>query len=335
MPAMSFWWRSSGCRWRGWSIAAAKLLERGRGPGFGAERPHHLVLGHRVGSPAASPRPAAWSRTRAGAARARPRAAPAPARRGLWARPACRRRRSRPADIRWISSARSPNSTTGILPTRRTPVSSRPTSASSGGSNVFITFIPGASADSTAAPERLLLSLRATISTSGSSGMRVSEGCQRVDFVHVHSTGFRPRRRASEHPGKEGLGPCRSSRRSNEPYRYSTSRPRRSLLSARRSARSPHSATPSSSPTTTRCRRSRTSPTSSGDSLALSRQAAATDAEVIAFCGVHFMAETASILSPEKTVLIPDLDAGCSLADSIDADQLRAWKARAPATRWW
>ncbi len=67
-----------------------------------------------------------------------------------------------------------------------------------------------------------------------------------------------------------------------------------------------------------------------GDSLGLSRQAAATEAEVIAFCGVHFMAETASILSPEKTVLIPDLDAGCSLADSIDADQLRAWKAEHP-----
>jgi len=61
-----------------------------------------------------------------------------------------------------------------------------------------------------------------------------------------------------------------------------------------------------------------------GDSLGLSRQAAETGAEVIAFCGVHFMAETASILSPQKTVLIPDLDAGCSLADSIDADQLRA-----------
>jgi quinolinate synthase len=68
-----------------------------------------------------------------------------------------------------------------------------------------------------------------------------------------------------------------------------------------------------------------------GDSLGLSRQAAETDAEVIAFCGVHFMAETASILSPEKTVLIPDLDAGCSLADSISADQLRAWKAEHPA----
>ena len=67
-----------------------------------------------------------------------------------------------------------------------------------------------------------------------------------------------------------------------------------------------------------------------GDSLGLSQQAAATDAEVIAFCGVHFMAETASILSPEKTVLIPDADAGCSLADSITAPQLRAWKAQHP-----
>jgi quinolinate synthase len=67
-----------------------------------------------------------------------------------------------------------------------------------------------------------------------------------------------------------------------------------------------------------------------GDSLGLSRRAAETDADAIAFCGVHFMAETASILSPEKKVLIPDLDAGCSLADSIDADQLRAWKAEHP-----
>jgi quinolinate synthase len=67
-----------------------------------------------------------------------------------------------------------------------------------------------------------------------------------------------------------------------------------------------------------------------GDSLGLSRQAAETDAEVIAFCGVHFMAETASILSPQKKVLIPDLDAGCSLADSITADQLRTWKAQHP-----
>jgi quinolinate synthase len=67
-----------------------------------------------------------------------------------------------------------------------------------------------------------------------------------------------------------------------------------------------------------------------GDSLGLSRRAADTDADVIAFCGVHFMAETASILSPDKTVLLPDLDAGCSLADSITADQLRDWKAKHP-----
>jgi quinolinate synthase len=67
-----------------------------------------------------------------------------------------------------------------------------------------------------------------------------------------------------------------------------------------------------------------------GDSLGLSREAAATDAEAIVFCGVHFMAETAKILSPDKTVLIPDLDAGCSLAASITADQLRVWKAEHP-----
>ena len=67
-----------------------------------------------------------------------------------------------------------------------------------------------------------------------------------------------------------------------------------------------------------------------GDSLGLSQQAARTSSDVIAFCGVHFMAETASILSPEKTVLLPDPDAGCSLADSINAEQLRAWKAAHP-----
>jgi quinolinate synthase len=67
-----------------------------------------------------------------------------------------------------------------------------------------------------------------------------------------------------------------------------------------------------------------------GDSLGLSRRAAASDAETILFCGVHFMAETAAILSPEKTVLIPDLRAGCSLASSIDAAQLREWKAQHP-----
>src|SRR6059058_1245235 len=67
-----------------------------------------------------------------------------------------------------------------------------------------------------------------------------------------------------------------------------------------------------------------------GDSLALSRIAAASDASTIVFAGVHFMAETAKILAPERTVLMPDAAAGCSLADTITADQLRAWKAEHP-----
>jgi quinolinate synthase len=67
-----------------------------------------------------------------------------------------------------------------------------------------------------------------------------------------------------------------------------------------------------------------------GDSLGLSQQAARADSSTIVFCGVHFMAETASILCPEKRVLIPDLDAGCSLADSITAEQLREWKRGHP-----
>jgi quinolinate synthase len=67
-----------------------------------------------------------------------------------------------------------------------------------------------------------------------------------------------------------------------------------------------------------------------GDSLGLSQRAAQAEGEMIVFCGVHFMAETASILCPDKRVLIPDLDAGCSLADSITAEQLRQWKAGHP-----
>jgi quinolinate synthase len=67
-----------------------------------------------------------------------------------------------------------------------------------------------------------------------------------------------------------------------------------------------------------------------GDSLGLSRVAAASDASTIVFCGVHFMAETAKILGYDKTVLIPDERAGCSLADTITADQLRVWKAEHP-----
>nr|WP_148260213.1 quinolinate synthase NadA [Alicyclobacillus acidocaldarius] len=67
-----------------------------------------------------------------------------------------------------------------------------------------------------------------------------------------------------------------------------------------------------------------------GDSLALARAAMRADADVIVLCGVHFMAETAAILNPDKTVLLPDPNAGCSLADSITADELRAWKAEHP-----
>ena len=67
-----------------------------------------------------------------------------------------------------------------------------------------------------------------------------------------------------------------------------------------------------------------------GDSLGLSQIAGKTDAQVIVFCGVHFMAETASIISPDKKVLIPDLDAGCSLAESITLDELKNWKAKNP-----
>ena len=66
------------------------------------------------------------------------------------------------------------------------------------------------------------------------------------------------------------------------------------------------------------------------DSLKLSQAAAKTDADVIVFCGVHFMAETASILCPEKTVLLPDLRAGCSLSASVTADELRRWKEKLP-----
>ena len=67
-----------------------------------------------------------------------------------------------------------------------------------------------------------------------------------------------------------------------------------------------------------------------GDSLGLSRKAAATDARVIVFCGVHFMAETAAILSPTKRVLLPDLEAGCSLAATITAEDVRRWRTQFP-----
>ena len=67
-----------------------------------------------------------------------------------------------------------------------------------------------------------------------------------------------------------------------------------------------------------------------GDSLALARKAAETDAKIIVMCGVHFMAETCKLLSPDKLVLSPDLNAGCSLADSCSAADLKKWKDEHP-----
>jgi quinolinate synthase len=67
-----------------------------------------------------------------------------------------------------------------------------------------------------------------------------------------------------------------------------------------------------------------------GDSLALSKKAASTESDIIVFCGVHFMAETASILCPDKKVLIPDMEAGCSLASTINAQELQSWKTEHP-----
>ena len=75
------------------------------------------------------------------------------------------------------------------------------------------------------------------------------------------------------------------------------------------------------------------SPTIVGDSLALAREAARVDAKVLVVAGVHFMAETAKIVNPEKIVLIPDLDAGCSLADAITARRHPAPSQRIPAPR--
>lgn len=70
-----------------------------------------------------------------------------------------------------------------------------------------------------------------------------------------------------------------------------------------------------------------------GDSLQLSQQAADTDAEVIVFCGVHFMAESAALLSPDKVVILPELNAGCPMADMVDVEGLRAYKKRVPGVQ--
>ena len=303
-----------------------ELLQRRGRPGFGPERRDHLVVGDlRVGSSFAQARclvPNSRSRSsRPSSSRTSTREARSLSEARL------SKTRSRPADIRWISSERSPNSTTGIFDTAA-PRSSRARPAPRAAGRRSSSRSSPAPAPIRRGPGQGVASRRAMISTSGSSGM--NEVCQRVDFVPRHSTG-------SRHPacqrtsGKEGLmqelptiqptfGPELTPDQIAE-----LSDEIRALAAERDAVILAHNyQLPEVQDVANYL----------GDSLGLSRQAAATDAEAIAFCGVHFMAETASILSPEKTVLIPDLDAGCSLADSIDADQLRAWKAEHPG-RWW
>ena len=102
------------------------------------------------------------------------------------------------------------------------------------------------------------------------------------------------------------------------------------IRSRRKSSRSRSSSTPSSSRTIIRCREIQDVADYVGDSLGLAQQAAKTSADVIVFCGVHFMAETAKILNPNKIVVLPDKDAGCSLEESCPADKLAALQATNP-----
>ena len=106
--------------------------------------------------------------------------------------------------------------------------------------------------------------------------------------------------------------------------------PARTRSGSPRSASWPGAGTPCCWRTTTSCPRSRTWPTTPATRWPCPGSPPNRDASTIVFCGVHFMAETAKILAPDKTVLIPDANAGCSLADSITAEQLRAWKAEHP-----
>ena len=199
--------------------SAGELLERRRGPRLGAERRDHLVGLDRVRRGTASPRRAAWCRTRAGAARGRRRAGPAPARRGRAARRACRRPGAGPRTSGGRASRaersrrrRSSKSTTGILPTRRTPETARPVERRERRVDDFSATMPGASADSTSAPSSAALKRRAVISTSGSSGMTLSVGRATVDsdqsfaWFEVAFTGSR----AGEHrKERHGRSSCR------------------------------------------------------------------------------------------------------------------------------
>lgn len=104
----------------------------------------------------------------------------------------------------------------------------------------------------------------------------------------------------------------------------------RGLICARKSTACARTATPSSSVIIIKSPKSRTCPILLATAWSFSRKAAETDAEVIAFCGVRFMAETAKILSPEKIVVLPDMDAGCSLEDSCPPTQFKAFREAHP-----
>src|ERR1700761_3772142 len=328
MPLMSFWWRRRGWRWRGLAIAAANSSKGGAGQASG---PRVAT----ISSSATASAGRSFAQARCLVPNSRRRSS-RPSSRRISTREArslgearFSKTRSLPADIRWTRRERSPNSTTGILLIRRTPVISRPASASSGGSKVFITFMPGARTDSTVAPRTAASIRRAVILPSGNSGMPIRMPCPRPRLGRLRARSFdlvRPEGLPANR-GKEGLMQELPTIQPNfapelAPGEITAlSEEIRARAAERNAVILAHNyQLPEIQDVADHL----------GDSLGLSRAAAATDAEAIVFCGVHFMAETASILSPDKKVLIPDLDAGCSLADSIDAEQLRAWKAEHP-----
>ena len=248
IPAIARWSRSSGCSWRGWSIAAASASSGGAGHASGPSVATISSASTSPGPTAASPRRAAWCRTRAGAARARRRAGSAPASARSLSEARLSKTCSRPADIRWTSSSSGSSppprtATTGIFPIRRTPSIVRPSSASSGGSSVFTATIPGASVDSTSAPASAAPRRRAVISTSGSSGIGPSVNCVAVHSLRFEAgqrtgTGRRTyegRRRAHAAAADTSANPDRRARRRSEIERMSRRGPR-----ARRRAQRGH-----------------------------------------------------------------------------------------------
>src|SRR4051794_12457782 len=171
MPAITRWSRSSGCRWRGTRTRSASSSRGGTGSASGPR----VATASSASTEASG---SSFAHARCWVPNSRSRSSRSPGRR-ISSRDALSRSDarlsktcSRPADMRWISSASSPsNSTTGIFPRRDTAVIVRPASESSGGSNVFMVTMPGASADSTTSPTTARAMRLTVISTSGSSGM--------------------------------------------------------------------------------------------------------------------------------------------------------------------